>query len=219
MADLLLLAVYAIGLPAFGALAAMATACVSWSAATEAMEATAKRRMMPRLLVLAVELPVVPVLFGVVLYVLLLGRTDRPSAQLEWATLSSGVPGMLTGFAFAIVLHRGVAHSVSVPGAFGRVAVLAALPQTLALFGFSMAFLILGRTSADPALVVEASRTAALYMIAGSLVAPVEAYAMVATWRFESLERWKRALVIAALLESLVLVAYASAFFALGPFR
>jgi len=215
-----ILVVYAIGLPAIGTLAAVVGAWTSWSSATRGMAAAEKRQWIGRFLVF-LQLPFFMILFGLVLFVLFLGRAGRPSGQTEWAALAYGISGMLTGFAFAIVFRGGVAHSIAVSRDFGRVLVLATLPETVALFGFSLAFLILGQSAPDDPIsigvVVEASRTAALWMIAGSFVAPVEAYAMVAYWRFESLKRWTRAIVIGALLKVPLVIAYALAFLALGP--
>jgi F0F1-type ATP synthase membrane subunit c/vacuolar-type H+-ATPase subunit K len=213
-----LVAVYAIGLPALGALLAVATGGLSWRSATRGLDPATRRRMVARLLVYC-EIPGLTVLFGVALYFLILGRSaELPPAQLEWAALTVGIPGMLAGFGYAIVFRRGVAHSVAVPLDFGRVVVLAALSETVAMFGFAMGSLILGQAAAGSvsvADVVEASRVASLYMIAGSLFAPVEAYAMVTYWKFESQRRWSRSIVVGAVLEIPVLVTFALAFLSL----
>ncbi len=217
MVDMLLVATYAIGLPLLGTTAAGSAAALSWKSATEGMDAAARRPFRGRLLVF-LELPATVVLFGAVLTFLIASRSDDvPAAQLEWAALTMGVPGMLTGVAYAIIYHPGVAHSIRAPTDFGRVVVLATLPQTAALFGFAMGLLILGQAS-DPAslaAVVEASRVAALYLIAGSFVVPFEAYAMVAYWRFESQKRWSRTIVVGSGLEVILLVAFALAFLSL----
>lgn len=218
MVDMLLVATYAIGLPLVGLLAAVSSAALSWKSGTGGMDAAARKRSRKRLIVF-LELPAFLALFGAVGAFLIVGHSDDlPSAQLEWAALCVGVPGMLTGFGHAIIYHRGVAHSIRTSIDFGRVVVLATLPQSAALFGFAMGFLILGQDvggSVSAADVVEASRAAALYLIGGSLVAPVEAYAMVAYWRFEPGERWIRGVLVGTGIEVVLLVAFTLAFLSL----
>jgi hypothetical protein len=65
--------------------------------------------------------------------------------------------------------------------------------------------------------VVEAARQSALYMSGGSLAAPAMAYAMVRAWNFRSLGTWKKALLVGAAFDVVVLVGYTVSFLALHP--
>lgn len=215
-----ILLAYALGLPAIGMTIALSLGLVSWSSTTESMTTKARRLLTGRLLVL-LQISVIPGLFGVAIYILYLGRIDDlPAAQIEWGALAYGFPGMMAGLAHGIVFHRGVAHAMTTPRDFGPTVVLSVLPGTAALFGLSLSFLILGQTSAGPAsarAVVEAARQSALYMSGGSLAVPAMAYAMVRAWNFRSLETWRKALLVGAALDAIVLVGFALSFLALQP--
>lgn len=212
------LALYAIGLPALGALAAVVAGWVSWGQATESMAPAARRLLRGRLLVL-LSIGWTEILFGLSLFILLLGRVGAvPDARLEWAALAYGVPGMMACFSFAIIYLPGIRHIVRAPADFGRLVVINVLPETAALFGFAAGFLILGPRTSDPGSVplsVEAARNSALYMISGSFVAPLMAWAMVSVWKFESLDLWKKAIRVGAGINMILLVTFALAFLAL----
>jgi F0F1-type ATP synthase membrane subunit c/vacuolar-type H+-ATPase subunit K len=206
---------YAIGFPLIGVILAIAASLVSWRSARKDV-GLANRPPSARLAVF-VELALVPLLFGAALSFLIEGRADeRPPEQLEWAARAYGIPGMMTGFAFALIFFRGTGHTVRVPTDFGRTIVVATLPQTAALFAFSIGFLILGQDPSEGSadVIVDASRSAAWLMIGASLVAPVQGYAMMTFWRFEK-RRWMLAILVGAAFEIPVLVGHNLAFFQL----
>jgi len=211
---------YALGLPALGMIIALSLGFLSWNSATESMTRKAKRVLTGRLFVL-LQISVIPLLFGIAIYILYLGRIDDlPAAQIEWGALAYGFPGMMAGLAHGIVFHRGVAHAIATPRDFGPTVVLSVLPATAALFGLSLSFLILGLGSAGPAsasVVVEAARQSALYMSGGSLAVPAMAYAMVRAWNFRSLETWRKALLVGAAFDVVVLLGFTLSFLALHP--
>ena len=125
---------------------------------------------------------------------------------------------MMASFASAILFFPGVRHMVRVPRDSSRLVVISVLPQAAALFGFAAAFLILGPRTPDSGstpLSVENGRLSSLYMIGGSLAAPLMAWAVITVWKFESLERWKRAIIAGVGVEIVLLVAFALSFLTL----
>ena len=198
---------------------AIVSGMVSWGQATVAMDPAAKKVLRGRLVVL-LSIVSTEILFGSALFILLIGRVGAvPDGRLEWAALAYGIPGMMACFAFAIVFLPGIRHMVRTPSDFGRLVVVNVLPETVALFGFAAAFLILGPRTMPPGSVppsVEAARLSSLYMIGGSVAAPLMAWGMTAVWKFESLERWKRATIAGVGIEMIALVAFALSFLALG---
>jgi len=216
VADLIL--VYTLGLPALGSLTAILAIMVSRGHATEQMAPEAKRRFRGQFMVLG-QSASIPMLFGVAMYMLLIGRiAAKPLPQLEWAALAYGVPGMMAGFGMAIIYLPGLKHMVLDTRIFILIVVVSALPLTAANFGFAAAFLIRGASPSDPsslAALIEASRLASLFMAGTSLVVPAMAYAIVMTWRFESRERWKKAIVVGASIYAVLLVGFGLSFLAL----
>src|SRR3972149_3153130 len=109
---------YALGLPALGMIIALSLGFLSWNSATESMTRKAKRVLTGRIFVL-LQISVIPLLFGIAIYILYLGRIDDlPAAQIEWGALAYGFPGMMAGPAPGIGFQPGGAHAIATPRGF-----------------------------------------------------------------------------------------------------
>lgn len=192
----LLVFIILIGFPAVGALPAWVVAFRSWRTAHgQFLPGSDVRETRGRLVPLLL-LPATLVVFGLVVSTLLLGETI-PDSVAEPAALAYGIPSLLTGMGMAIIYRRGIPAAVASREMFGRVMPLALVPETAAMFGLVVSFLLIGGGS-NPAGVspfgVDATWLASALVMVGGVGAPVGAWLASSTWNFQTKETWPKAL-------------------------
>ncbi len=188
------------GLPTVGALAAWFAAVRSLRTAPARVDPGSSLREARGRTSLLFVLPTTLIVFGLVGSFLELGRAV-PDAVAHPAALAYGVPGFLAGLGMAIVYRRGTSVAVAAKPDFARVLLLAVMPETSALFGLVVFFLLIGRGSNWTGFVpfgTEAVWLVSALAMVGGIGGPLGARLAASAWDFATRETWPRALTRSA---------------------
>ncbi len=182
--------------PTVGALTAWSVALRAWRESRAQLLSTPEGRdARGRVFPFAV-LPTTPIVFGLVVSFLVLGET-LPDSVAWPAAFAYAIPGMLSGIGMALIYRRGILAASASNEGFRRVMPLAVSPQTPAMFGLVVSFLLIGSgsnpASASPVGAVTAWLASA-FVMAGAIGGPWGAWLAVSSWDFKTAETWPLAL-------------------------
>lgn len=181
--------------PTVGALAAWVVALRGWRESRGQVPSGSEGREARVRVIPLMVLPTTLIVFGLVLFFLVLGET-LPDAVALPAALAYGVPGLLTGLGMALVYRRGIVAAAVSKRGFGRVLPLATMPETAAVFGLVASLLLIGGAT-NPASVeacgADAAWLASALVMVGGIGGPVGAWLAVSSWDFKTKETWARA--------------------------
>ena len=189
-----------IGFPAIGALAAWFAALRSWRSLTLGVSGGSALPEMRRRLVPLLVMPSTLIVYGLVVSLIVLGE-DVPDTVALPSAFSYGVPGLLAGLGTAVIYRLGVRSAVASTQDFGRVLVLAVMPQVSALFGLIVAFLLVGGGSSrvgDMLFGTDAPWLVSALAMVGGFGGPAGAWLAASAWDFATTRTWPRALVRSA---------------------
>ncbi len=185
-----------IGLPALGALAVWVVAIRAWRAARPEIPPGPEGREARGRVIPLILLPTPLILFGWVIAFLVSGETLPGTLALP-AALDCGVPGFLSGLGMALICRRGIETAAASREGFGRVMPLAVMPETSAVFGLVVSFLLIGGGSNPtgvPPFGAYAAWLASAFVMFGAFGGPLGAWLAVSSWDFKIEERWPLAL-------------------------
>ena len=189
-----------IGFPAIGALAAWFAALRSWRSLTLGVSGGSALPEMRRRLVPLLVMPSSLIMYGLVVSLIVLGEAVPDTVALPSA-LSYGVPGLLAGLGTAVIYRQGVRAAVASTQDFGRVLVLAVMPQFSAVCGLIVAFLLIGGGSGrigDVLFGRDAQWLVSTLAMVGGFGGPAGAWLAASAWDFATTKTWPRALVRSA---------------------
>lgn len=185
-----------IAFPTVGALAAWVVAAHGWRQSRGQTPSGLKSREAQGRVIPFVMLPATSIVLGLAISFLLLGET-LPDAVALPAALAYGIPGFLSGLGMALVYKRGMFAATASNEGFGRVMPLAVMPETTAVFGLVVSFVLIGggsNTASVPPFGAETAWLASALVIFGSFGGPLGAWLAVSSWDFKTKETWPLAL-------------------------
>ncbi len=121
-----------------------------------------------------------------------------PDALAQPVAFPYGVPGFLAGVGMAIIYRRFISHAIVSNRGLGRVVPLAVTPQTPAIFGVVVSFVLIGEglhRAGETSLGTETVWTASVLAVVGGIIGgPVGAWLGSSSWDLETTKRWPEAL-------------------------
>lgn len=186
-----------LGLPAVGALLAWFAALRSWHVARSRISSDLEARGARGRLMIFVVLPATQILFGLVIFFLVLGE-NIPDATSVPAALASGGPGLFAGLGMSLIFRRGIGLAVMSKRGFARVLTLAVIPSMSAMFGVVVSFFLIGggsMTVGAASFGLEVTWTAAALAVVGAIGGLLSAWLASSSWDFRTMELWPKALI------------------------
>ena len=147
-----------------------------------------------------IVLPSTLILFGLVVSFLVLGEAV-PDTVAQPAALAYGIPGLLSGLGMSIIYRRGIRAAVSSKQEFGRVLPLAVMPETSAIFGLVVSFLLIGGGPLRTGVMLfgtEAVWLASALAMVGGIGGLLGAWLAASGWDFVTTETWPKVLATSA---------------------
>src|SRR2546425_5499762 len=154
-----------------------------------------RRRLVPLLV-----MPSSLIVYGLVVSLIVLGE-DVPDTVALPSAFSYGVPGLLAGLGTAVIYRQGVRAAVASSQDFGRVLVLAVMPQFSAVSGVIVAFLLIGGGSGrigDILFGTDVHWLVSALALVGGFGGPAGAWLAASAWGFATTKTWPKALVKSA---------------------
>src|SRR5256712_4396841 len=126
---------------------------------------------------------------------------DVPDTVALPSAFSYGVPGLLAGLGTAVIYRQGVRAAVASSQDFGRVLVLAVMPQFSAVCSLIVAFLLIGGGSGrigDVLIGRDAQWLVSALAMVGGFGGPAGAWLAASAWDFATTKTWPGAFVRSA---------------------
>ena len=166
-------------------------------------------------------MPSTLIVYGLVVSLVVLGESV-PNTVAVPSAFSYGVPGLLAGLGMAIIYRHGVRAAVASREEFGRVVVLAVMPQFSAVLGLMVSFLLIGGGSNGTGFILFG--TGAIWLVSalamlGGLGGPAGAWLAASAWDFATTTTWPKALVGSARGGLLAIACFALAMTFLSDWR